>query len=74
MLWEWLKKKTQKDRKKKKRERERESNDKARKSLTNAVTCPKDSEYLKPGTVPTEETQNGQGWPVGVINSPTTQR
>lgn len=51
-----------------------EKNDKAGNSLINAVICPKDAESLKPGTVPAEETWNGQGWPMGMINSPTIQR
>lgn len=35
---------------------------------------PTDAESLKPGTVPAEETRNGQDWPVGVIDIPTIQR
>lgn len=45
-----------------------EKNDKAGNSLINAVICPKDAESLKPGTVPAEETWNGQGWPMGMID------
>ena len=52
----------------------KENNAKAGNALVDPAMGPTDAESLKPGTVPAEETRNGQDWPVGVIDIPTIQR